>query len=160
MNSCDFSEDETTKALYASYQMPISNGQNNMQSHGTETAIGVSCTLQYGLNHKMSTFDMLSDREKKKHVIKEKTMSGINNDVLQFPNSAKTNVQVSGKNRSLNAMNHHPADLNPMKKTSSSKHLSRLDNMIEEKNVPKEKEKQVNEGTSFISELICCYLFL
>ncbi|KAG4990523.1 hypothetical protein JHK87_023980 [Glycine soja] len=146
MNSCDFSEDETTKALYASYQIPISDGQNNMQSHGTETAIGVSCTLQYGLNHKMSTFDMLSDREKKKHVIKEKTMSGSNNDVLQFPNSAKINVQVSGKNRSLNDMNQHPADLNPMKKTSSSKHLSRLDNMIEEKNVPKEKEKQVNEG--------------
>ncbi|KAH1147310.1 hypothetical protein AAZX31_15G146600 [Glycine max] len=148
MNSCDFSEDETTKALYASYQMPISNGQNNMQSHGTETAIGVSSTdaLQYGLNHNMSSSDMLSDRGKKKHVIKEKTMSGINNDVLQFPNSAKTNVQVSGKNRSLNVMNQHPADLNPMKKMSSSKHLSSLDNMIEEKSVPIEKEKQVNEG--------------
>ncbi|TKY72634.1 bidirectional sugar transporter SWEET12 [Spatholobus suberectus] len=148
MNSCDFSEDDTKNALYALYQMPISEGQNNMQSHGTETAIGVSSTnaLQYGLNHRISSSDMLSDRGKKKHVIKEKTMSGTNNDVLQFTNSAKTNAQVSGKNRSLNSMNQHPADLKPMKKTSSSKHLSRLDNMIEEKLVPKDKEKQVNGG--------------
>nr|KYP50137.1 hypothetical protein KK1_028121 [Cajanus cajan] len=105
MNSCNVSEDETTKALYAMYQMPISEGQNNMQSHG------------------------------------------INNDGLQFPNSAKINSQISGKNRSLNGMNQHAAaDLNPMKKMSSSKHLSRLENMIEEKHVPKDKEKQVNGG--------------
>ncbi|XP_020232563.1 uncharacterized protein LOC109812911 isoform X2 [Cajanus cajan] len=149
MNSCNVSEDETTKALYAMYQMPISEGQNNMQSHGIETALGVgsSDSLQYGLNHKMSSSDMLSDRRKKKHVTKEKTMSGINNDGLQFPNSAKINSQISGKNRSLNGMNQHAAaDLNPMKKMSSSKHLSRLENMIEEKHVPKDKEKQVNGG--------------
>ncbi|RDX82563.1 hypothetical protein CR513_36627, partial [Mucuna pruriens] len=149
MNSCDFSEDETTKALYGLYQMPISEGQNNMQkSHGTKTAIGMSSTdaLQRGLNHKMSSSDMLPDRGKKKHVIKEKAMSGINNDMLQFPNSMKTNAQVSGKNRSLNSMNQHPADLNSMKKMSSSKHLSRLDNMVDEKHMSKEKEKQVNGG--------------
>ncbi|KAK7412954.1 hypothetical protein VNO78_04742 [Psophocarpus tetragonolobus] len=148
MNSCNFSEDETTKALYSLYQMPISEGQNNTQSHRTETAIGVTSSadvLQYGLIHKMSSSDVLSDRGKKKHVIKEKTMSGINNDMFQFPNSEKIKVQVSGKNRSLNGMNQHPADLKPMKKMSSSKHLSRLDK-IEEKHMPKSKEKLVNEG--------------
>ncbi|XP_027338643.1 uncharacterized protein LOC113852537 [Abrus precatorius] len=147
MNSCDFSEDETTKALYALYQMPISEGPNNMQSHGAGTVIGVSSTdaLQYGLHHKMSSSDVLSDRGKKKHVIKEKTTSGINNDMVQLSNSAKTNTQVSRKNRSLNDMNQHPADLNPTK-MSSSKHLSRFGNMIEEKHVPKKKEKQVNGG--------------
>ncbi|XP_014501408.1 uncharacterized protein LOC106762170 isoform X1 [Vigna radiata var. radiata] len=148
MNSCEFSEDETTKALYALYQMPISQVQNNMQSHGTETAIGVSSpnSLQYGLNQNMSSSDM-SDRGRKKLVIKEKTMSGINNDMHRFSNSVKANVQVSGKNRSLNGLNQHPADLNPVKKmTNSSKHLSRPDNMIEEKHVPKENEKQVNGG--------------
>jgi len=162
MNSCKFSEDETTKALYALYQMPISQVQNNMQSHGSKTAIGVRSpnSLQYGLNQNMSSSDM-SDRGRKKLVIKEKTMPGINNDMHRFSNSVKANVQVSGKNRSLNGLNQRPADLNPVKKmTSSSKHLTRPDNMIEEKHVPKETEKQVNGGTSFISELICCYLFL
>ncbi|QCE13241.1 hypothetical protein DEO72_LG11g234 [Vigna unguiculata] len=148
MNSCEISEDETTKALYALYQMPISQVQNNMQSHGTETAIGVSFpnSLQYGLNQNMSSSEM-SDRARKKLVIKEKTMSGINNDMHRFSNSVKANVQVSGKNRSLNGLNQHPADLNPVKKmTNSSKHLGRPDNLIEEKHVPKENEKQVNGG--------------
>ncbi|KAK7329412.1 hypothetical protein VNO77_23579 [Canavalia gladiata] len=148
MNSCDFSEDETTRALYSLYQMPISEGQNNMQSNGIGAAIGVNTTdaLQYGMNHKMSSSDVLSDRGKKKHAIKEKTVSGINNDMLPFSNSAKNNAQVSGKNRSLNDMNQHPADLKPMKKMSSSKHLSRFNNMIEVKHVPNEKETQVNGG--------------
>ncbi|KAJ1407623.1 Zinc finger, CW-type [Sesbania bispinosa] len=128
MNSCDFSEDETTKALYALYQMPMSEGQNNLQTHATETAIGVSSAdaLQFGLNHKMTSSDVLSDRGKKKHVIKEKTMLGINNDMLQCSNSAKINTH-----KSLNDMNQHAANSNPMKKLSS-KHL------------PKEKEKQIN----------------
>ncbi|KAK7354795.1 hypothetical protein VNO80_20288 [Phaseolus coccineus] len=148
LNSCKFSEDETTKALYASYQPPISQVQNNMQSHGSKTAIGVSSpnSLQYGLNQNMASSDM-SDRGRKKLVIKEKTMPGINNDMHWSSNSVKANVQVSGKNRSLNGLNQHPADLNPVKKMmSSSKHLTRPDNMIEEKRVPKEKEKQVNGG--------------
>lgn len=158
MNSCNVSEDETTQALHNLYKMPISEGQNNVQIHGTEIANGVSSTdaLQYGLNHKMSSSDMLSGRGKK-HIVKEKTMLGINNDEPQFSNSAKTNVQVFGKNRSLNGINQHPSDLNPMKKMSSSKHLSKLDNMIEEKHVSKDKEKQVNGGTSFILELLYCY---
>ncbi|KAL2341738.1 hypothetical protein Fmac_009678 [Flemingia macrophylla] len=148
MNSCNFSEDETTKALYASYQI-VSEVQNNIQNHGTENAIGVGCTdaLQYGLNHKMSSSDMLSDRRKKKQVIKEKTKTGINSNVLQFPNSAKTNSEVFGRNTSWNGINQHPAaELNPMKKMISSKIPRRLENMIEEKHVPKDKEKKVNGG--------------
>ncbi|CAJ1975979.1 unnamed protein product [Sphenostylis stenocarpa] len=145
MNSCEFSEDETTKALYALYQMPISQVQSNIQSHGTETALGVSSTnsFQYGLNQNMCSSDMC-DRGRKKLVIKEKAISGINNDMRRFSNSVKANVQVSGKNRSLNGLNQHPADFNPMKKMSSSKQLGKPDKMIEEKHVPKENEKKVN----------------
>lgn len=150
MNSCDFSEDETTNALRALYQMPISEGQNNMQTHATETAVGVSSgdALKFGLNHKKSSSGVLLDRGKKKHVIKEKIMSGINNDMLQLSNSAMISAQVSGKNKSLNYMDHHPADSNPMKKLNS-KHSSRF-NMLEEKHVPKVKEEQIHGGTSFI----------
>ncbi|KAK9280814.1 hypothetical protein L1049_003703 [Liquidambar formosana] len=33
MNRCNFSEEETTKALIALYQVPASEGQNNLQNH-------------------------------------------------------------------------------------------------------------------------------
>ena len=130
MNSCDFSEDETTKALYASYQVPISEGQNNLQTHASETAFGVSSAdaSQFGLNHKKSNSNVLLDQGKKKPVFKEKIMSG------------KLNAQVSGKNRNLNQ---HSTDSKPMK----MKHPSRSNNTIEERHVSEEREKQTSEGT-------------
>lgn len=157
MNSCDFSEDETTKALQASYQIPVSEGQNNMQTHVTETAVGVTSSdaLQFGLNHNKSSSGVLLDRKKKKHLIKKKEMSGVDYDIPQLSNSAKISAQVSRKNRSLDDMNQHPTDSNPMKKRSS-KQSSRF-SMIEEKHVSEEKEKQINGGTSFILELIYCF---
>jgi hypothetical protein len=144
MNSCDFSEDETTKALHALYQMPISEGQNNLQTHASETAFGLSSAdaLQFGLNHKKSSSDVLLNQGKKKHVLKEKTMSG------------KINVQASGNNKSLNDMNQHPTD-SKSTRMMSSKHSSRL---IDEKHVSEEKEKQISGGgTSVIFKLIYCY---
>ncbi|CAJ1969779.1 unnamed protein product [Sphenostylis stenocarpa] len=99
MNLC---EDETTKALYALYQMPISHVQSNIQSHGTQTALGVSSTnsLQYGLNQNMPSSDMC-ERGRKKLVIKEKAISGINNDMHRFSNSVKANVQKSALGHGL-----------------------------------------------------------
>ncbi|CAI8617133.1 unnamed protein product [Vicia faba] len=130
MNSCDFSEDETTKALYASYQVSISEGQNNLQTHASETAFGVSSAdaSQFGLNHKKSNSNVLLYQGKKKPVFKEKIMSG------------KLNAQVSGKNRNLNQ---HSTDSKPMK----MKHPSRSNNTIEERHVSEEREKQTSEGT-------------
>ncbi|XP_061336743.1 cysteine-tryptophan domain-containing zinc finger protein 5-like [Gastrolobium bilobum] len=147
MNSCDFSEDDTTKALYASYQVPISVSQNKMQSHANGSAIGVSSAdaLQFGPSLKKSGSDVKFDRGKKKHVIKEKTMAGIKNDMLQFSNSGKLNAPESGKNRSLIDMNQHPAGSDPMKKLNS-KYFSGLNNLIDEKDMPKEKEKHINGG--------------
>lgn len=160
MNRCNISEEETTKALYALYQMPISEGQNNMQSHaaGPETGVGSVDALQLGLNRKKSSSDVMLDRGKKKHGINEKTRSGVNNDMHRLSN----NAQESVKNRSLNEMNKQSTDSNRIKK-SISKHSSRLNNLIEEKNTPKVKEKQMNGGISFTSWLIyhvASYLFL
>ncbi|RDY01624.1 hypothetical protein CR513_15022, partial [Mucuna pruriens] len=147
MNRCNISEEETTKALYALYQMPITEGQNNMQSHAIEPESGVRSVdaLQLGLNHKKSSSDVMLDRGKKKHGINEKAKSGINNDLHQLSNTEKNNAQESAKNRSLNDMNQRPADSNRMKKFNS-KHSIRLNNFIEEKNTPKAKEKQMNGG--------------
>ncbi|TKY54131.1 MORC family CW-type zinc finger protein 4 [Spatholobus suberectus] len=147
MNRCNISEEETTKALYALYQMPISEGQSNMQSHATgpETGLRSVDALQLGLNHKKSISDVMLDRGKKKHGINEKAKLGINNDMHQLSNTEKNNAQESVKNRSLNDVNQWPADSNRMKK-SNSKHSSRLNNLIEEKNTPKAKEKLTNGG--------------
>jgi len=146
MNSCDISEDETTNALY---QMPMSEGQNNIQTHASETAFGVNSAdaLKFGRNQKNSSSDVLPDRGMKKHVFKEKMMSG------------KINAQASGKNRSMNDVNQHPTDSKPMK-TMSSKHSSRFDNMNEDKYVSEEKEMQISGGTSFNLGLIYCYFRL
>ncbi|XP_027332247.1 uncharacterized protein LOC113847373 isoform X2 [Abrus precatorius] len=148
MNRCNISEEETTKALYALYQMPITEGQNNMQSNATrpETRVRSVDALQLGLNYKKSSSDGMFDQQgKKKLGIKGKAKTGINNNIHQFSNTEKNNALDSVKNRSLINMNQKRADSNCVKK-SSSKHLSKLKNLIEEKNTRKEKEKQMNGG--------------
>ncbi|XP_020226190.1 uncharacterized protein LOC109807896 [Cajanus cajan] len=141
MNRCNISEEETTKALYALYQMPIPEGQNNMQSHATGPETGVTSVdaLQLGLNHQKSSSDVMFDLGKKKNSMNEKAKPGINNDMHQLSNTEKNNAQESVKNRNLNDMNQWPADSNRTKK-SNSKHL------IEEKKTVKAKEKQRNGG--------------
>ncbi|XP_019419776.1 PREDICTED: uncharacterized protein LOC109330169 isoform X2 [Lupinus angustifolius] len=146
MNRCDISEEEATNAFHALYQIPISECQNNMPSHGTRTKIGVSSVdaVQFGRNQQMSSFDALSVRGKKKHAIMEKTMTGVKNYI--------TNDQESGKNISLTDLNRHPANSNPMEKTSSRR-FSICNNLIEEKHVAKEMQKQINGGNRKLIKL-------
>ncbi|KAK7289956.1 hypothetical protein RIF29_04021 [Crotalaria pallida] len=133
MNRCDISEEETTNALYALYQMPVSEDQNNMQIQTAGYATGVSSVdaVQLGLNRKRSSADVLSVRGKKKHAIKDKTMAGI--------------TQESGQKISLTDVNQHPTDSNPMKKMSS-KRFNMCNNLIEEKHVAEEIQKQLHGG--------------
>lgn len=155
MNRCDIDEEETTQAVYALNQMPVSEGQNNLQVRSTGTAIGLNSAdaCHVGPNLQKSSSDLMSGQGKKKHTFKEKTKAGISNDVFQFSRSSKTNAQECGKNKGLIGMNLHPENSNPVKK-SSYQHLIRLNNLTEEKHMPKEKVKQANKGSSFISELM------
>ena len=116
--------------------MPMSGVQNNLQTHASETAFGVSSTdaLKFGLNQKNSSSDVLPDQGTKKHVFKEKMMSG------------KINAQASEKNRSMNDVNQHPTDSKSMK-TMSSRHSSRFGNII------KEEERDQVEVTSGVCSL-------
>ncbi|KAK7348224.1 hypothetical protein VNO80_22774 [Phaseolus coccineus] len=147
MNRCNISEEETTKALYALYQMPISEGQNNMKSHATGPEHGVKSvdTLQLCHINKKSSSDVVLDRGRKKHGINEKAKPGTNNDRHQLSNTVKNAQESNLKNRSLNGMNRWSSDSNRMKK-SNSQNLSRLNNLTEEKNTPKAKEYQINAG--------------
>lgn len=149
MNRCNISEEETTKSLYALYQMPISDGQNNMQSHFTGPKIGVQS-------------DVMVDRGNKKHGINEKAKPGLNSDRHQLSNTVKNAQESNVKSRSLNDMNQRSADSNRMKK-SNSQNLNKLNNLIEDKRVPKAKEYEMNGGISFTLGFICfvaaSYLF-
>ncbi|CAL0301599.1 unnamed protein product [Lupinus luteus] len=146
MNRCDISEEETANALHSLYQIPISECQNDMQSHGTRTKSGVCSVdaVHFGQNQPNSSFDALSVRGKKKHAIKEKTMTGVKNYM--------TNDQESGKNISSTDLNQHPADSTPMEKMSS-KRFSMCNNMIEDKHVAKEIQKQINGGNRKLIKL-------
>jgi len=150
MNRCNISEEETTKSLHALYQIPISEGQNNMQSQAAGPEHGVKSvnTLQVCHINKKSSSDVVLDLERKKHGINEKAKSGINNDRHRLSNIVKNAQESNVKNRSLNDMNQWSADSNRMKK-SNSQSLSRLNNLIEEKNTPKAKEYQIKGGISF-----------
>lgn len=164
MNRCNISEEETTKSLYALYQIPISEGQNNMQSHVTEPKIGVKSidTLQLFHVDKKSSSDVMLDRGNKKHGIHEKAKPGLNIDRHQLSNTVKNGQESNVKNRSLNDMNQRSANSNRMKK-SNSQNLNRLNNFKEDKKALKAKEYQINGGISLTLGLIyfvaASYLF-
>lgn len=157
MNRCDISEETTTKALYALYQMPVPEGQHNVQSNATGTEIGVGSAgaLQCGPSHQNSSSDVLSDRGKKKLGFKEKkTKFELKNaqesgKVLLFSDSTLKNAQESGKVKS----DQHLADVNPMRKPGSQQ-FSKSNNSMEVKHLPELKEHKRNRGTAFISKLI------
>ncbi|XP_019439306.1 PREDICTED: uncharacterized protein LOC109345011 isoform X2 [Lupinus angustifolius] len=145
MNWCEISEEETTNALYASYQIPISEGKNNIQSHAAGIASGVSSdAVQIGPNQEKSSSDVLSARGKKRHAIKEKTMLGFNNRMI--------NARESGKILSLTDMNQHPEDSSPMEQMTS-RHFSTCNKLKEERHVAREMQKQINGGDKKLIKL-------
>ncbi|XWS08617.1 hypothetical protein CRYUN_Cryun40dG0017200 [Craigia yunnanensis] len=68
MNRCDISEEETTKALNALYQVPIAENQNNPQNHANGTTSLVSSAHFQHLDQNNSSFysQVSSIRGKKK----------------------------------------------------------------------------------------------
>ncbi|XP_038991746.1 cysteine-tryptophan domain-containing zinc finger protein 7-like [Hibiscus syriacus] len=89
MNRCDISEDDTTKALNALYQVPVAENQNNSQNHA---------------NGRKKNHDL-------KEVLKEGS-SGLN----QMSNSRKKQQKESLKSKSLNDMTKAPVVSIVMKK--------------------------------------------
>ncbi|KAF7837845.1 uncharacterized protein G2W53_006327 [Senna tora] len=144
MNRCDISEEMTTKALYGLCQMPNSESQNNIQREnatGTAIVVGSAEALQFGLSYQNSSSDVLSDHGKKKLDFKEKKKAGISTDKLLVSDSAQNNAQEAGKTKS----DQHPVDLNPMRKPGSQR-LGKLNNLMEVKHSPKEKDQKMNGG--------------
>ncbi|XP_027165558.1 uncharacterized protein LOC113765539 [Coffea eugenioides] len=78
MNHCDISEEETTKALYASYQLPVLENQHWIQNHADRPATGAHAVDEQLLNqsHQNVGFDYKASGRKKAHKIKETSFTG------------------------------------------------------------------------------------
>ncbi|KAM2656927.1 hypothetical protein EV1_012362 [Malus domestica] len=143
MNQCDISEEETTKALYALYQMPSSEGINKLQTHANGTASAVLAVDALHYDQNLSSHAM-SNQGKKIHGSKEIPNAGNGSGLL---NSTKNHLQVAVKSISSNDINQPPLESNLIKK-SSSRHMSKLQNLGIEKSIPKQKEKQTSGGNA------------
>lgn len=141
MSRCDFSEEDTTKALRALYQVPVSENQNKLQNH--VNSADFQRLDQTNLN---PTSQALSNRGKKRHGSKEMSNLG-NSDSPRILNPTTNHLHEPVKSRSLNDMSQSPLDSNQMKK-SGSQHMSKPYNLILEKDIAKVKEKHANGGNS------------
>lgn len=154
MNHCNISEEETTRALNALYQLPVSESQNSLQNHISGTALGLYSGDVHHLdqNHENVSAQAVSNRGKKKHVLKEIANAGNSGGPFQISKSTKNKLQESTK-RSINGKNQHHAELNLMKK-SSSQHLSKKGNLVVDKDMLSQKEKPINGGMYLNVEII------
>lgn len=150
MNRCDISEEETTRALHALYELPVSESQNNLQNH--VNSANFAHLDQINPNFPSHA---LSHRGKKGHGLKELSNVGSRDSPSKILNPTKSHLHESVKCRSLNDMNQSLLDAHQMKK-SNSQHMSKPCNL--EKNTSKQTEKHVNGGTLVISVL--SYLWL
>ena len=119
MNRCDISEEETTKALNALYQVQVAENQNNPQNHVNGTMSLVTSAYLQHLDQNNSSFNsqVLSIRGKKKHDLKQ-VQKGGSSGLSQMSNTKKNQQQESLKSRSLNDMTQVPVESNLKKKSS------------------------------------------
>ncbi|KAM0947692.1 putative transcription factor & chromatin remodeling CW-Zn family [Dioscorea sansibarensis] len=140
MNRCNISEEETTKALNALYQMPVP--QSNTSLNGVPDVAASNTTLA-DPHHLSHTFDnnMISVGAigKKKHKLKDQANPANDSASLLISSSVKKNQLASLKSRSLNDVNC------PLESNLSSKvvleHVSKSTDFSSDKQNLKHKEK-------------------
>ncbi|XP_057964806.1 cysteine-tryptophan domain-containing zinc finger protein 7 [Malania oleifera] len=131
MNKCSISEEETTKALFALYQLPAPESQNNLHGHagGVVSAASLADVRNLDQNYQ-NHFRAEPSSLKKKHGLKE--MSNATNQ----DGPMKKNLQASVKSRSLNDVNQSPLVNEP-----DFQHFSKSGDPPMEKHKYKQKEK-------------------
>ncbi|XP_022760529.1 uncharacterized protein LOC111306833 [Durio zibethinus] len=119
MNRCDISEEETTKALNALYQVPVFENQNNPQNHANGTMSFVTSAHLQHLDQNNSSFNSQASsiQGKKKYGLKEVQKAG-SSALSLMSNFRKNQQQESLKSRSLNDVNKVPVESNLTKKST------------------------------------------
>ncbi|KAF5744156.1 hypothetical protein HS088_TW08G00752 [Tripterygium wilfordii] len=147
MNRCSFSENETTNAVMAPYQVPALDTQKNVRSHpGGAVLEGIFADAlnpnQNDLRFGMHT--MAAAGGKKQHGPKEISNAADKAGPFQSSNSVKKNVQTSVRNGSLNDNNPSPGVSEPY-----FPQLSRQSEFASERHKHKQIEKhKVHENNS------------
>lgn len=102
MNKCIISEDETTRALHALYQVPLPENRSNMNGPTDAALLGTAFTNErHQYQNNDSVMLLSSSHGKKKYTMKDK-LHPI--DPIQLPSSVKKKKQVFVKDRSFNGV--------------------------------------------------------
>ncbi|KAE8734164.1 Tetratricopeptide repeat-like superfamily protein [Hibiscus syriacus] len=119
MNRCDISEDDTTKALNALYQVPVAENQNNSQNLANRSVSLVTSAQPQHLDQNNSSFNSqaFSVQGKRNHGLKEVLKEG-SSGLNQMSNSRKKQQKESLKSKSLNGMTQAPVESIVMKKST------------------------------------------
>ncbi|MCD7460192.1 hypothetical protein HAX54_043041 [Datura stramonium] len=90
MNRCDISEEETTRALHALYQMPLPDNLNSLQNHAGRSVAGVVSADMHGLG-------VLTTKSNLQHeLVKSRSSKNVNQPVAE-PNSISNQCTVPVK---------------------------------------------------------------
>ncbi|CAN4091790.1 unnamed protein product [Withania somnifera] len=116
MNRCDISEEETTRALHAFYQIPLPDNLNSLQNHAGRSVAGVISGDMHGLggNSQIGDFNYLANGGKKKHKLRETPNASSNHCPMLTTNSNLQRELV--KSRSLKNVNQPVAESNSISK--------------------------------------------
>lgn len=145
MNHCDFSEEETTNALNALYQLPLPQSQNHLQNHVAGTAAGAADAFHFDQSHPNLSSHAMPNPRKKKQKSKGTPDAATNGGTVQISGSTNNIRQEVVKRRSLNDMQ-QPILESKLMSNSNVEHLSKSGNFPIDKIIHKQKEKHAISG--------------
>ncbi|GMY16441.1 cysteine-tryptophan domain-containing zinc finger protein 7-like isoform X1 [Fagus crenata] len=110
MNRCTVTQEETTQALVALYQVPASESQTFLHGNPGGVIAGVTfANVRHpDQNNQNIGLHSMPSSGKKKDGLKETSDATFKDDPSQLSNSMKKNLQASVKGRSLNDVNQSP----------------------------------------------------
>ncbi|XP_058209244.1 cysteine-tryptophan domain-containing zinc finger protein 3-like isoform X1 [Rhododendron vialii] len=153
MNHCDFSEEETTNALNALYQLPLPQSQNHLQNHVAGTAAGAADAFHFDQSHPNLSSHAMPNPRKKKQKSKGTPHAATNGGTVQISGSTNNIRQEVVKRRSLNDMQ-QPILESKLMSNSNVEHLSKSGNFPMDKIIHKQKEKHAVSRDSKLDKLI------
>nr|XP_019710418.1 uncharacterized protein LOC105057514 isoform X2 [Elaeis guineensis] len=144
MNSCKFSEEETTKALNALYLIPVPETGASLEGHHNVAASNITLNHALHLNQKLE-HNMQSVPAIGKKKTGPKDVSNVLNRSTQVSNPVKGKQLASNNSRSLNDVNQYVSETNSSDKAGLS-HASKSNEFTAEKKKQKQKGKHKNLG--------------
>lgn len=144
-NRCSISEEETTKALIASYQVPAIDNQINLNSNiGNNISRTQAADIQHPYqSHRSNGLHSTPSGGRKKHGLKEISNVTEKDGPTQLSHSMKKTVQASDRNESINDVSQSPMVGEP-----GFQNLSKSCDLPAQKHRNKQKEKHKVPGHS------------